>query len=111
MSRRCRPGIRARIISTGRNDGAVVVVVRRYFGELVSGAHWPKPMLVVTSLGGPLATFAVHTKVACPPSMTIVVDDSELEPLRDDDDSLGIGEGLGKDQDAPGEASRETCNG
>lgn len=87
MSRRCKPGIRARIVSSG-NAGKIVVVVRRYFGESLNGARWPQAMFpwVVTSLGSPLHSVYVDTGQAAPPSMTIVADDCDLEPLRDDDD-------------------------
>ena len=98
MSRRCRPGMRARIIR-GNNAGKVVVVVRRYFGEDVSGGKWPRPLFpwVVTSLGSPLRSFCISTGKEELPSMTIVVDDCDLEPLRDDDDDAeGANEGIPK---------------
>lgn len=87
MSRRCKPGIRARIIRTS-NAGKIVVVVRRYFGESVGDATWPQPLFpwVVTSLGSPLRSSYIDTGTEAPPSMTIVMDDSNLEPLRDDDE-------------------------
>lgn len=87
MSRRCKPGMRARVIGTNANRGKVVVVVRYYFGEEVSGFRWPLPLYpwVVTSLGGPLQSRYIDTGKPAPPTMTIVLDDSELEPLRDDD--------------------------
>lgn len=89
MSRRCKPGIRARIVR-GSNAGSVVVVVRRYFGEQVNDARWPRALFpwVVASLGSPLRSTYIATGKAAPPSMTIVVDDCDLEPLRDDDDLL-----------------------
>ena len=87
MSRRCRPGMRARIIH-GSNAGKIVVVVRRYFGEDVNGAKWPREIFpwVVTSLGSPLRSFCIDTGTAASPAMTVVVEDRNLEPLRDDDD-------------------------
>jgi hypothetical protein len=87
MSRKCRPGIRARIIRSG-NAGKIVVVVRRYFGEDVAGASWPKALFpwVVTSIGSPLRSFCADTGKAQPLAMTIVCDDCELEPLKDDDE-------------------------
>lgn len=87
MSRRCKPGIRARIIRSG-NDGKIVVVVRRYFGEDVNDARWPRALFpwVVTSLGPPLRSVYIDTGKEAPPAMTIVVDDCDLEPLRDDDE-------------------------
>ena len=86
MSRKCRPGIRARIIRSG-NAGKIVVVVRRYFGEDVNGASWPRALFpwVVTSLSSPLRSAYLYTGEEAPPSMTIVVDDCDLEPLEDDD--------------------------
>lgn len=88
MSRRCKPGMRARVIGTSANRGKVVLVVRYYFGESVSGTFWPLPLFpwVVTSLGGPLQSRHLDTGRLAPPRMTIVLDDSELEPLRDDDE-------------------------
>ena len=95
MSRRCKPGIRARIIE-GSDAGKIVFVVRRYFGEDVSDAEWPQALFpwVVTSLGSPLRSFYIDTGNESPPSMTIVVDDSDLEPLRDDDDHEDTPEGI-----------------
>lgn len=95
MSRRCKPGMRARIVG-GSNGGKIVVVVRRYFGEKINDATWPAAMFpwVVSSLGGPLRSFLIGPKPMkeAPPAMTIVVDDSELEPLRDDDEDDSAGE-------------------
>lgn len=87
MSRRCKPGIRARIIC-GNDARKIVVVVRRYFGEVVNDATWPQALFpwVVTSLGAPLHSVCLESGKAQPPSMTIVLDDSDLEPLRDDDE-------------------------
>lgn len=102
MSRRCKPGMRARIIQ-GRNCGKIVVVVRRYFGEDLNGCTWPAALFpwVVTSLGAPLRSIYLETGVEAPPAMTIVVDDSDLEPLRNDDD----------DEVASAEASRLRSKG
>ena len=87
MNRRCKPGMRARVIGENANRGKIVVVVRYYFGEVVSGATWPLALYpwVVTSLGGPLQSRNIETGRLAPPHMTIVLDDSDLEPLRDDD--------------------------
>ena len=95
MSRRCKPGIRARIIRSG-NAGKIVVVVRRYFGEQVNDAQWPRQLFpwVVTSLGPPLRSVYIYTGKEAPPSMTIVVDDCDLEPLRDDDKRDDTSEGV-----------------
>lgn len=89
MSRRCKPGQRARVIN-GMNRGKIVLVVRYYFGEKLNDANWPEALYpwVVTSLGAPLRSYRINTGIECPPAMTIVVDDCELEPLLDDDDGL-----------------------
>jgi hypothetical protein len=87
MSRRCKPGIRARVIK-GENDlGKIVFVVRHYFGEELNGATWPTALFpwVVTSLGSPLHSYCVDTGKEAPPAMTIVLDDGDLEPLDDGD--------------------------
>lgn len=86
MSRRCKPGTRARVIR-GVNAGKVVVVVRRYLGEEVNDATWPTAIFpwVVTSLAGPLRSFHLHTGKEAPASHTIVLDDRDLEPLSDED--------------------------
>jgi hypothetical protein len=92
MSRRCKPGIRARIIGECRNAGRIVLVVRPYFyPEEVLGSTWPEEILhpwVVTSLGAPLRCFDVESEEECPPQMTIVVEDADLEPLDANDDGL-----------------------
>jgi hypothetical protein len=95
MSRRCKPGIRARILGSS-DAGKIVVVVRRYFGEDVNDARWPRALFpwVVTSLGSPLRSVYIDTGKDAPPSMTIVVDDCDLEPLRDDDDHEDTNEGI-----------------
>jgi hypothetical protein len=92
MSRGCKPGIRARIVNDRSNNGKIVLVVRAYFyPEEVEGAAWPQEVLhpwVVTSLSGPLRSFYIEDNKEAPPSMTIVVDDEDLQPLDDDDDGL-----------------------
>jgi hypothetical protein len=92
MSRRCKPGMRARIVNDCSNRGKIVLVVRPYFyPEEVEGARWPEEVLrpwVVTSVSGPLRSYYTETNNECPPSLTIVVDDEDLQPLDDDDDGL-----------------------
>lgn len=90
MSRRCKVGQRARIITRGRNYGAVVIVIRQYLGEAVNGAAWPEPVFpwVVTSLGAPLNSVELRTLRPCAPSMTIVLDDDDLQPLSDNGQGL-----------------------
>lgn len=87
MTRRCKPGQRARII-VGYDSGKFVLVVRHYHGEDVAGATWPEAIFpwVVASLGGPLESVDVETGVVSLPSMMAVYDDCELEPLPDDDE-------------------------
>lgn len=90
MSRRCRAGQRARIISEGPNSGAIVLVERPYFyPEKIGNSVWPRVLRawVITSLGGPLQSFYLDGG-ECPPARTIVFDDRNLEPLDDDDDGL-----------------------
>lgn len=101
MTRRCKPGIRARIIR-GRNAGKIVVVVRHYFGEPVNDARWPLALFpwVVTSLGAPLRWSDIETRIEGPPSMTVVVDDRDLEPLRDEDDVNDLRETIRRPVDA-----------
>lgn len=97
MSRRCKVGQRARIIG-GRNRGQVVLVVRPYVGERINGTTWPEAVFpwVVTSLGRALDSVYLDTRLPAPAAMTIVVDDEELEPLRDDDHGIGDAEDVGR---------------
>lgn len=89
MSRRCKAGQRARIVAAGSNRGKVVLVVRRYLGEEISGGTWPNPLFpwVVTTLGAPLDWSGIGDGQRGT-ATTIVLDDSQLEPLNDDDDGL-----------------------
>ena len=84
MTRRCKAGQRARIIARS-NRGKIVVVVRHYFGEDLDGT-WPEAAFpwVVTSLGAPLRNFKIPSGIENAPKMTIVVCDTNLEPLDDD---------------------------
>lgn len=96
MSRRCKKGQRARFIQ-GLNAGKIVLIVRAYrYPELVNDASWPTAIYpwVVTSLGGPLRSVDAETEEECPPSMTVVADDPDLEPLDDDDDCMPEAENL-----------------
>lgn len=96
MSRRCKPGMRARVIGANANRGKIVVVVRYYFGEEVSGSTWPAALFpwVVTSLGAPLACCCYATGAERPSKMTVVMDDWDLEPLRDDQPEELASEGV-----------------
>jgi len=91
--RRCKPGMRARIIK-GSNAGKIVVVVRRYSGEEVSGATWVPMFLpwVVTSASGPLRSCYHPGEEEAPPSLTIVTEDRDLEPLPDNDEDEHTGD-------------------
>jgi hypothetical protein len=89
MTRRCKPGQRARIIS-GRDTGQIVVVVRPYFGEQVARGTWPVPIYpwVVASLSGLLGSVNLDTGKENPPDRMAVYDDCDLEPLDDNDDGF-----------------------
>ena len=91
MSRRCRPGQRARIIG-GWNAGKIVLVVRPYFGEEVDDSTWPMAIFpwVVSSLSTPLRRLCLATKQETPAKMVMVCDDCDLQPLDDDDDGLTV---------------------
>src|SRR3990167_7008841 len=98
MSRRCKPGQRARIISEGANHGAIVLVVRPYFyPDEVSGSQWPRTQRpwVTTSLGQPLQSYYLDGGKA-PAQQTIVSDDRDLEPLDDDEGGVSDEEVLGR---------------
>jgi hypothetical protein len=90
MTRKCKPGQRARVVTAGLDKGKVVLVVRRYHGEEIEGAIWHRMLFpwVVVSLGAPLHSVYLHTKLPAPPSMTAVICDTQLHPLDNDDDSL-----------------------
>lgn len=90
MTRRCRPGQRARIIGKNKNAGKVVLIVRYYFGDEVSGFTWPEAIFpwVVASLGGPLRNFHIPSGMEAPRKMVIVVDDCDLLPLDEGEDGL-----------------------
>lgn len=86
MGRKCKPGMKARVIR-GASVGRIVIVIRRYFGERVNGQLWDGHFYpwVVTSLGAPLRVFNSVTLEERPPAMTAVCDDSDLEPIPDGD--------------------------
>lgn len=91
MSRRCKPGQRAKVINDTANRGKIVLVICPYFGEkFPCGGHWPKPLFpwVVTSLGTPFDWVMLDDPSIGGTSMTIAICDTELEPLDDDDDGL-----------------------
>ena len=92
MTRRCKAGQRARIID-GSNKGKIVLVVRPYRGEEIDGSTWVGAFFpwVVASVSGTLTgfVFAMSGKLA-PPCLVAVVDDTDLEPLDDDDDGLEL---------------------
>jgi len=90
MSRRCKPGQRARVVGSNWNKGQVVLVVRYYFGEDIDGAKWPEAIFpwVVASLGAPLRRMCLTTRKETPAKMLAVMDDCDLQPLDDNDDGL-----------------------
>jgi hypothetical protein len=94
MSRRCKAGQRARVLS-GSDKGTIVLVVRRYMGERINDAFWPEPLFpwVVTTLGAPLHWARIDGSTSGTAS-TVVRDDRDLEPLKDDDDGLSKATGL-----------------
>lgn len=88
MSRRCKPGQRARV----KHSGQIVMVVAPYFeGQEWGGSRaWYiefYPWKTV-SLGGPLRIVDSKTREFMRMSMYCVHDDRALEPLDDDDDGL-----------------------
>lgn len=89
MSRRCKPGQRARVIS-GLNKGRVVLVVRALWERTFDGATWPQALFpwVIASLGEGLRSTNLETGLEYPLRRLIVACDLDLEPLHDDDDGL-----------------------
>lgn len=89
MSRRCKPGQRARVV-VGVNKGRIVLVARALHEGTFNGAHWPKAIFpwVVASLGDGLQSVDLKTNMPLPPAHSIVLCDRDLEPLDDDDDGL-----------------------
>jgi hypothetical protein len=88
MTRRCTAGQRARIINGGWNAGKVVVVVRAYHGEALSGTTWPLVVFpwVVSSLSSALRSRCLDTGKEVAATMVIVCDDRDLQPLNDEDE-------------------------
>lgn len=89
MSRRCKAGKRARLVS-GPNAGTVVLVVKALYTNEHEGITWPFAVFpwVITSLGRPLYVKDLVHNRPLPPRRTIVACDRDLEPLDDDDDGL-----------------------
>lgn len=87
MSRRCKPGKKARILG-GLNSGRVVLVVRALHGQDFEGSLWPEAIYpwVVSGIGGPLRTRDLETKLENPPRANIVECDLRLEPFDDEED-------------------------
>lgn len=88
MSRRCKPGQRARVI----DNGAIVMVVGHYFHGEEWGGHtgWYTEFYPwkTVSLGAPLEIVSEKTGKFLFMSMYCVHDDAGLEPLDDGDDGL-----------------------
>lgn len=91
MSRRCKPGQRARIVDDSPHVGKIVVIVRPYRGEKVGDSTWVEELhpWVVTSLSGLLHWRRVDGSKRGMAS-TVVIDDRKLEPLSEDDDGLHV---------------------
>lgn len=89
MTRRCKPGQRARCIK-GMNVGRIVLVVRPLLGQEFNGSSWPEAIYpwIVAALGAPLRTKNLNTGTENLGAMTVVLCDLDLEPLDDDDDGL-----------------------
>jgi hypothetical protein len=89
MTRRCRPGQRARCIK-GMNEGRVVLVVKPLVGHEFNGSSWPEPIYpwIVAALGAPLRTKNLDSGTESSGAMTVVLCDLDLEPLGDGDDGL-----------------------
>lgn len=91
MSRRCKPGQRAKVTSEG-NRGRIVLVVGYYFSRMKWGDcdvwHIDFFPWKVLSLGPPLNTWDAITGECLNTDMQCVIDDADLEPLDDDDDGL-----------------------
>lgn len=89
MSRRCKPGQRARFVR-GRNKGRIVLVVKALYTNEFDGSTWPEAIFpwAVTALGAPLRTINLGTQIENPPTMTMCCCDMDLEPLNDEDDGL-----------------------
>lgn len=92
MSRRCKQGQRARIITGTRNKGKIVLVVAPYFdGQEWDGSkNWAACIFPwkVVSLGGAIRVVDARTEEFLKDSLYCVIEDEELEPLEDDDDGL-----------------------
>lgn len=88
MSRRCKPGQRARVI----HNGAIVMVVGHYFHGVEWGGstNWHTEFYPwkTVSLGAPLEIFSMKTGKFMRMSMYCVHEDADLEPLDDGDDGL-----------------------
>jgi hypothetical protein len=90
MSRRCKPGQRARVIKETSAKGCIVLVVAaHHHGQEWGGASDWKPCIFpwkTISLGRPIK---IHQgDEFWKMSMYCVFEDSDLEPLEDDDDGL-----------------------
>lgn len=100
MSRRCKPGQRAKVIGEGWNKGAIVLVVSPYFPSEEWGGpgQWAASLFPwkTIALGGPLRIRDADTLEPLAPSVYCVFEDEDLEPLKDDDD--GLTRSTGKDR-------------
>lgn len=104
MTRRCKPGQRAKIITGIENKGKIVLVVRPYrFGEKIGDSRWPEALYpwVVTSLGAPIHWRNIENPQTTGFSSTVVLCDTQLQPLDDDDDGLGRDTDVSKPKEYP----------
>jgi hypothetical protein len=105
MSRRCKPGQRARVIGEGWNQGAIVLVVGPHFpGEEWGGdGQWVAGLFPwkTISLSGLLRIQDADTLEPLAPSVYGVFEDEDLEPLEDGDD--GPARSTGKDRPKHGD--------
>ena len=114
MTRRCKPGQRARITIGTVDKGKIVLVVRSYRpGEKINDAGWPEALYpwVVTTLSGPLGWQRIDNPNIAGTAFTIVMCDSHLEPLDDDDDGLGRDTDVSKPKERPAVLVKPTPKG
>lgn len=110
MSRKCKPGQRARVIDGGVNEGKIVLVVRHQLRPDFEGSRWPDAVLpwVVAAIGSPLE-FTRTVNGEDPRRMqhwTAIYCDTGLEPLQDDDDGLRYSTGTERPKSAHKAAKR-----
>jgi hypothetical protein len=92
MSRRCKTGQRAKIVVECKNKGAIVMIVGPYHhGQDWDGTKNWLPCIFpwkTVCLSGPVRIIEAATGKFLRDSLYCVFEDSDLEPLDDDDDGL-----------------------